>query len=118
LSADGVDLFIWGNAESSVTIIAASIPVLRVLVREVKQTYGRNSMTGVRSLKSTRKASEGNMIQIPSHTSRTARRFDTRKSDTWYRDGSGDMIASDDEVRSGGILRTDDFSVEFYSKAS
>ena len=37
--ADGIDLFIWGNAECAITIIAASIPVLRVLVRDA--TYSR-----------------------------------------------------------------------------
>lgn len=36
---DGVILFIWGNAESCVTIIAASIPILRVFAREVKTRY-------------------------------------------------------------------------------
>jgi hypothetical protein len=36
---DGIDLFIWGNAESCVTIIAASIPILRVLIRDVKTSY-------------------------------------------------------------------------------
>ncbi|KAL1837602.1 hypothetical protein VTJ49DRAFT_3620 [Mycothermus thermophilus] len=42
--ADGVDLWLWGNAETSVTIIAASIPMLRVLIRDVRtatrRTYG------------------------------------------------------------------------------
>ncbi|KAK1758832.1 hypothetical protein QBC47DRAFT_409662 [Echria macrotheca] len=36
---DGITLFIWGNAESCVTIIAASIPILRVFAREVKTRY-------------------------------------------------------------------------------
>lgn len=34
-SDDGSDLVIWGTCESGVTIMAASIPVLRVLVRDV-----------------------------------------------------------------------------------
>ncbi|KAM7211087.1 hypothetical protein V8F06_013528 [Rhypophila decipiens] len=38
--ADGVDLFIWGNAETTTTIIAASIPILRVLIRDV--THSRH----------------------------------------------------------------------------
>jgi hypothetical protein len=38
---DGVDLFVWGNAESAVTIVAASIPTLRVLIREVKSSATR-----------------------------------------------------------------------------
>lgn len=35
ISDDGVDLLIWGNAEVATTIMAASIPVLRVLIRDV-----------------------------------------------------------------------------------
>jgi hypothetical protein len=31
---DNVDLFIWGHAESAVTIMAASVPILRALFRE------------------------------------------------------------------------------------
>ncbi|KAK1832265.1 hypothetical protein QBC39DRAFT_433348 [Podospora conica] len=38
---DGIDLFIWGNAESCVTIIAASIPILRVFVRDATTTARR-----------------------------------------------------------------------------
>jgi len=40
-TVEGIDLFIWGNAESCVTIVAASIPVLRVLLREVGTTAKR-----------------------------------------------------------------------------
>jgi hypothetical protein len=32
-------LFIWGQAEPSTTVIAASIPVLRVLFRDISRTY-------------------------------------------------------------------------------
>jgi len=33
---DGVAIVLWGGVEIAVTIIAASIPVLRILIREVK----------------------------------------------------------------------------------
>ena len=36
-----MDLFIWGNAEVDVTIIAASIPVLRVFAREIRTSARR-----------------------------------------------------------------------------
>lgn len=42
--ADGVDLWIWGNAEVCASIIAASIPMLRVLVRDAKSS--RNYPSG------------------------------------------------------------------------
>lgn len=32
-------LFIWGEAEPNTTVIAASIPVLRVLFRDISRTY-------------------------------------------------------------------------------
>ena len=37
-TVDGAPLVIWGVAETAVTIMAASIPVLRVLVRDVATT--------------------------------------------------------------------------------
>ncbi|SPO06445.1 uncharacterized protein DNG_09135 [Cephalotrichum gorgonifer] len=36
-----IDLYIWGNAESCVTIIAACIPILRVFVRDVKTSAAK-----------------------------------------------------------------------------
>lgn len=54
LTMEGIDansgLIIWGAAESAVTIMAASIPVLRVLLRDVstftKNKYNRDASTG------------------------------------------------------------------------
>jgi hypothetical protein len=37
---DGVKLVIWGTAEVTTSIMAASIPVLRVVVREIRTTAG------------------------------------------------------------------------------
>jgi len=47
----GSELVIWGTAESAVTIVAASIPMLRTLFREVKSKagYGSNNVTTKRS---------------------------------------------------------------------
>ncbi|KEZ40759.1 putative integral membrane protein [Scedosporium apiospermum] len=45
----GVDLFVWGNAESCVTIIAACIPILRVLIRDVKTSAGRYYLSNGRT---------------------------------------------------------------------
>ncbi|KAK0721101.1 hypothetical protein B0H67DRAFT_644264 [Lasiosphaeris hirsuta] len=38
---DGVTLVIWGNAEAAVTIMAASVPMLRMLVRSVRPSRRR-----------------------------------------------------------------------------
>lgn len=46
-------LFIWGQAEPNVTVIAASIPVLRVLFRDLHRTrYGGSSRAAGTYLKS------------------------------------------------------------------
>jgi hypothetical protein len=49
----GADLVIWSTAESAVTIVAASIPILRVLIREIaaKTLYGSAS-NGTKTRKS------------------------------------------------------------------
>ncbi|KAK0708884.1 hypothetical protein B0T21DRAFT_387589 [Apiosordaria backusii] len=39
---DGVTLVIWGNAEAAVTIMAASVPMLRALVRTVRPSQRRH----------------------------------------------------------------------------
>ncbi|KAK3335102.1 hypothetical protein B0T19DRAFT_6 [Cercophora scortea] len=46
--ADGLILFMWGNAESNVTIIAASIPILRVLIRDAASSrrYYKSGQSG------------------------------------------------------------------------
>ncbi|KAK0623971.1 hypothetical protein B0T14DRAFT_545214 [Immersiella caudata] len=46
-----IPLFIWDTVEAAVTIVAASIPVLRVLIRDVRSTLAKSgrSRTGVSS---------------------------------------------------------------------
>ncbi|KAK3312689.1 hypothetical protein B0H66DRAFT_643870 [Apodospora peruviana] len=50
---EGYNLVIWGSGEVAITIVAASIPVLRVLVREVRvatrRRYGYSPTGGVES---------------------------------------------------------------------
>ncbi|KAK4125525.1 hypothetical protein N657DRAFT_568158 [Parathielavia appendiculata] len=41
--ADGVPLWIWGNAETCASIVASSIPMLRVLVKEAASSRGYKS---------------------------------------------------------------------------
>jgi hypothetical protein len=42
LTDDGIPLVIWGIAEAAVTIMAASVPMLRMLVKTVKATNRHN----------------------------------------------------------------------------
>lgn len=46
MAADGVDLYIWGNAETASSIVAACIPVLRVLVRDVHASTRQYYVSG------------------------------------------------------------------------
>lgn len=49
LKGPAVDLYIWGNAESCVTIVAACIPILRVFVRDVKTSAARYYLSNSRT---------------------------------------------------------------------
>lgn len=55
LTDHGYDLVIWGTAESATTIMAASIPVLRVLFRDIRlhpdRHYDTEEGTGPRERK-------------------------------------------------------------------
>ncbi|KAK4249010.1 hypothetical protein C7999DRAFT_39861 [Corynascus novoguineensis] len=44
--ANGVELWLWGNAETAVTIIAASIPMLRVMIRDAANSRRAHGFTG------------------------------------------------------------------------
>jgi len=46
LKDDGVTLVIWAGAEAAVTIMAASVPMLRMLVRSPKTGSGRDNHNG------------------------------------------------------------------------
>lgn len=109
---DGIDLFIWGNAESCVTIIAASIPILRVFVRDATNTARRYyGATGGADTRATRHGynlgSKNNTVVITSRP-RTAR----EKEDDWSDksiineqrppSGTGRMVESEVGVEYGG----------------
>ncbi|KAK4233264.1 hypothetical protein C8A03DRAFT_39037 [Achaetomium macrosporum] len=65
--AEQIDLWIWGNAESCASIIAASIPMLRVLVREAKSSRNYHS-----SAYADQNALSGNVSRFVTITSRAA----------------------------------------------
>ncbi len=78
-----VDLNYWSDAESNVTIIAASIPILRVLLREVKTTMSSRKpylLSTMDSGKISRTHNNGNnttVISMPGRTlSRTSEQTD------------------------------------------
>jgi hypothetical protein len=59
LTADSVPLVIWGAAESAITIIAASIPILRALVRDNRPPPGQFCTEDERTLASPRPTTAG-----------------------------------------------------------
>ncbi|KAI8273154.1 hypothetical protein K4K60_011263 [Colletotrichum sp. SAR11_57] len=91
-------LSIWIHAEPNATIIAASIPVLRVLLRDARAYYARKYRSGSKYLKSEGEFQSGT-------TSRAAARASGLISD----DGSGAIILQGGKVRntveitSGGV---------------
>ncbi|KAI8297734.1 hypothetical protein K4K59_003224 [Colletotrichum sp. SAR11_240] len=91
-------LSIWIHAEPNATIIAASIPVLRVLLRDARAYYARKYRSGSKYLKSEGEFQSGT-------TSRAAARASGHTSD----DGSeaiilqGGKVRNTVEITSGGV---------------
>lgn len=124
--ADGVDLFIWGNAESCVTIVAASIPVLRVLIRDVATTAARRYYASSGSQGGT-KALKSQNTHVAASSARRSRidnlaRKEDDSSDRSILDGqTGVGVAVCDNTLpihhpSGQIMRTDEVAVEYHER--
>jgi len=124
--ADGVDLFIWGNAESTITIIAASIPILRVLIRDAthsrryyksKESVSKHSHVTATSSRLT----GGSVIKHSSNLVVTisggppASQSDMRRK--ILNDGSKESMVLNGAIPGqvpGRIVRTNDFSLEYH----
>ena len=122
LADDGVDLFIWGNAESSVTIVAASIPILRVLVREARTTARRyyvskDATSSGSGLRSKAGRTQTNTVVISSGNLASANR---QANISKIQDDSSDKsILSDGPYRASGnsrIVRTKEVNVAYQSR--
>ncbi|KAM7196634.1 hypothetical protein V8F33_006133 [Rhypophila sp. PSN 637] len=118
---DAVSLTYWSNAESTVTIIAASIPLLRVLVKDVTKTifskqqhYGASRSTDMRSKFSSRLEREDNRVTVTAgsmHRTRPASQgTEGSELDILRKEGS--------PSKSGGILQTSNFVVEYEPRDS
>jgi len=117
---DTVQLFIWDTTEAAVTIVAASIPVLRVLIRDVRTNYAKSgrSKTGMsRTAGGTRSKVSNIVMSNLSKSERESSKFhpmDSRSDKSiLYEtqiDVQGRNRADDTD---GGIVRTDTVSVQF-----
>ncbi len=101
-----MQLFIWGNAETNVTIIAASVPILRVLIREVRTT-ARRYYNGSRDNPTPHQShgrSQNNTVVISS-----AAVYGQKRDDQ-----SDKSIMSDaPKTASGRILQTSEVAIEY-----
>lgn len=118
LQDDAADLVQWDITETAVTMIAACIPLLRILIREARDSTRRYYHTGARSR--TTKAgdaqtwidSDGPAGNKTSRTTIDARSF--QKGD----DQSDKSILDSDTTlaKPGRIKRTEEYSVEYHDR--
>jgi len=109
----------WGNAETTVTIIAASIPMLRVIIREAassRQTYGaeyyKEGMTtakrnATRNVTISRGGPMGSDVEMAKQIN------DDNSSDKGILD-----ISNQDAFKMGRIVKTHNFTIEYHSRDS
>ncbi|KAI2462762.1 hypothetical protein F4781DRAFT_180659 [Annulohypoxylon bovei var. microspora] len=120
-STQGTTLVIWYVAESSVTIIAASIPVLRALIKEISSSidrYGRS--TGNKSdVKSQAKGAPKIL-----HQSNTVTTVVSSRRDTFDTHGDADseksiLGAAHAPVHTslGGIVQTQEVRLSYHNRS-
>jgi hypothetical protein len=102
------DTLIWALAEASITIVASSIPFLRLIVREV------SSKSGSQSRSRTRTRTSGNRLSLVELTSgrKTKRGVGVeaqRKDD----DGSEKSILAASLGQVGKIMQTSEVKIEY-----
>lgn len=110
---DGVDLFIWGNAESCVTIIAASIPILRVLVRDAKTSYRSYYVSEPNDNNNT--ALTGSRVRGQNSVVVTGGRRDSNHAGNKLDDGSEKSILGG-STSPGKIIRKNEVVVEYQDR--
>ncbi|KAE9372547.1 hypothetical protein N431DRAFT_408830 [Stipitochalara longipes BDJ] len=113
----GVPLILWGQTESAVCIIAASIPLLRVMLRNASGKYFNPSLSvgelgdlklsnGPRSKTTTAITSGGRTMRASGHGVRNSANDD---------DGRGILNnESSQSVTEGGIVQSTEIAVEYH----
>lgn len=125
--ADGVDLFIWGNAESAITIMAASIPILRVLIRDanISRRYYKSRDSKAMELKDTSSGGKHSRTLTDSENNLVV--SVTAAPKVYMSDGRAPVV-NEKEVEDnwrgprttgqGQIVRTEDFHIEYHNRKS
>ncbi|KAF2679290.1 hypothetical protein K458DRAFT_314560 [Lentithecium fluviatile CBS 122367] len=99
------NLLIWSGAESTTTIVSASIPFLRVLVNEVASTHGNSyNLKNISGGRGT-----GNL-------SRTGRPRDTGTYKRQHDDRSDRSILGEEQKREGAIVQTNEVTVAYHER--
>jgi hypothetical protein len=115
MAVNGIDVTIWTATETATAIIAASVPVLRVLFKEKLSSRGYNMSSGndvplstfgdaKRSAPRTRPRSN---VKAPAGWSTTVTAKDDDESDR-------SILRDDPGTRSRGILQTNTYVVDFH----
>lgn len=127
---DEVELFVWTAAELATTIIAASIPILRVLLRTMVTSTQRRKTEGVTNTFKTGtymcstavgrsqsyKRMDNDLVSQKSKTGERLRGIsEDRESEASV--GLGREKAFEDRMESGGIVKTEEIQVEYDSNA-
>ncbi|KAH8655321.1 hypothetical protein BX600DRAFT_525261 [Xylariales sp. PMI_506] len=104
---DGVPLVIWGEAETATTIIAASIPVLRVLLKDIKQSSSRYYGSNPKSLPANPLSSVNNKSVVRTRThSKSQDDFNDAESSKSILHGATQIVkTSDVRVSYGGATK-------------
>lgn len=121
---EGVQLMIWDTVEIAVTIIAASLPVLRVLIRDVRSTKGATYGPGPSALAS------GSRFRVSKFASKLDKTQQDSINDNLNSSGRRNSQTQGDnrsdksilgevmEPQDGAIMRTDTVRVEFDKRKS
>lgn len=110
--ADAIDLWIWANAEVSASIVAASIPMLRVLVRDAKTSRQYHSgyvkETGASGNRS-------RMITISSRPAPTSSDLELHRLGDDDQSDRGILVQNGEKVNPGknGIAQVTEFTVQY-----
>ncbi|KAJ2897632.1 hypothetical protein MKZ38_004532 [Zalerion maritima] len=110
----GTSLIMWGAAEPAVAIMAGSIPVLRVLIKEAHSSakkYRQTSQERQTNIMGTSRRHEPNTVVVTASRSSVLRKPG----------GDGDSATGDDRseksiLGAGKILRTDAVAVEYHDR--
>ena len=118
-----MDLYIWGNAESAASIIAACIPILRVLVKDVRTTarrYYASNGDGTTS-GAARKSAAGSRSNTVIVTAGRSRAQHTQKMDDWSEksildDSSAPSPSHVAHGHHGRIVQTNEVAIEYQDR--